>query len=396
VLRRQLPVYSPVSLRALLSVSGRGAELERRVTDLLRKEYDAEAVRVYGSGTEALQAAIQLAVAAAGEQTPVALPAFSCFDVATAAVGAGRPIVLYDVEPGTLGPALASLERALMAGVRVVVVAPLYGVPVHWKELETALARYGAVAIEDAAQGHGASWCGRKLGSLGILSVLSFGRGKGWTAGAGGALLVRRNPEFVAKALSGFRVRSRPKPARELAVWASAAMQWAFSDPAFYRLPASIPWLGLGETHYRDPRAPGMMTGAGLGVLLAGVEKAAREAEVRRRNAEELRAGLPDREGVRAVRPPPGSRPGYLRLPVRLSAGMPGFGSQAEALRAGIAPSYPTPLAALPAVRERLAALAHCAGAEELAAKLVTLPVHSRMSHKDREKVLRLLNTYGP
>ena len=395
LLGRRPPVYSPVSLKGLLGVGGGAVDLERRVTDLLRRDYDADNVRLYGSGTQALQAAIELAVAVVGGKTCVALPALSCFEVASAAVGAGRPILLYDLEPRTLGPELVSLERALTAGARVVVVAPLYGVPVAWDELERLVAHHDALVVEDAAQGHGASWGGRKLGSLGALSVLSFGRGKGWTAGSGGALLVRDGAQLGDGALQRLRSRDRPRRTRELAVGVAAAMQWAFSRPALYGLPASISWLGLGETRYRDPRPQGLMTSVGMRILLAAAESAEREAVARRSNAEELLARLPDCDGVHAIEPPPGSRPGYLRLPVRLSAGMKGFTSRAEAQRWGIAPTYPSALGALRAVRERLAGTPHTPGALQLVQQLVTLPVHSQTTAADREEVLRLLNTYG-
>ena len=78
-----------------------------------------------------------------------------------------------------------SLERALKRGAGVVVVAPLCGIPVDWDRVGRCLAPYGALAVEDAAQGHGAEWRGLPLGGLGTLSVLSFARGKGWTGGRG-------------------------------------------------------------------------------------------------------------------------------------------------------------------------------------------------------------------
>ncbi len=93
----------------------------------------------------------------------MALPAFTCFDVATAAVAAALPVVLYDIDPATLAPDFDSLELCLQQGARVVVVSPLYGMPVDWDLVERSAARYGAVVIEDAAQGHGARWRGRLL-----------------------------------------------------------------------------------------------------------------------------------------------------------------------------------------------------------------------------------------
>src|SRR5262249_36974288 len=155
------------------------------LVDLLRSRYDARVVHLTSSGTSALQVAIRLARVRAGDG-PVALPAYGCYDIASAAVGADLPIALYDVDPATLSPDLDSLSAVLAGGARIVVVAPVAGMPVDWSGVEQCAGAFGAFLVEDAAQGHGAFLRGRPVGSLGPLSVLSFGRGKGWTGGAGG------------------------------------------------------------------------------------------------------------------------------------------------------------------------------------------------------------------
>jgi dTDP-4-amino-4,6-dideoxygalactose transaminase len=99
-------------------------------------EFDSSVVRLCGSGTDALQRGIRLAAARVGRRAAVALPAYSCFDLASAAIGTDLPIVLYDLDPDTLGPDLDSLRHALAAGARVVVISPLYGMPVDWAEIE--------------------------------------------------------------------------------------------------------------------------------------------------------------------------------------------------------------------------------------------------------------------
>src|SRR3989442_356539 len=211
MLRRQPPAYSPVSLSALWSATLHGLRLapdtRANLIALLECEYAADHVILLGSGTQALQIALRLAMSRVGDPS-VALPAFTCFDVASAAVGASARLRFYDVEPSTLAPDLESLERVLERGTRVVVVTPLYGLPVDWDTIDALAVRHGAIVIEDAAQGHHARWRGRPLGSLGSLSVLSFGRGKGLTGGAGGAPLLRE--PNLWRALEG-GVRGAPR-----------------------------------------------------------------------------------------------------------------------------------------------------------------------------------------
>src|SRR5690606_32870884 len=179
--------------------------------------------------------------------------------------------------------------------------------PVDWDAIEALAIPYGATVIEDAAQGHGARWRERPLGALGRLSVLSFGRGKGWTGGAGGALLWRGD------ALSPRFSFPEPTPSSEGGVVVRAAGQWALGRPRMYRIPASIPWLGLGETHYRAPAVPRSATAASAAILLATRDDADAEVESRRRTADRLIDRLPT--GASAIQPPARGLAGYLRLP---------------------------------------------------------------------------------
>src|SRR5215831_6183123 len=233
-LRHQLAVYSPIPIRALsasvAATIGGNRDCLEQLDAVLRREYAADEVLLCGSGTQALQVAIESARDEIGRQAPVALPSFSCFDVASAAVGAGGPVILYDLDPFSLSPDLESLERALAAGARVVVVAPLYGIPVEWDAIEELASSYGAILIEDAAQGHGASHRRRPLGALGDISTLSFGRGKGWTGGSGGAVLFRRGRR-ASRTMRAALSTANLKTATVLAA------QWGLGRPWLYGLP---------------------------------------------------------------------------------------------------------------------------------------------------------------
>ncbi|HEX4560955.1 MAG TPA: DegT/DnrJ/EryC1/StrS family aminotransferase, partial [Gemmatimonadales bacterium] len=157
MIRRQLPVYSRVTIsgmvRAGLAAIG-GSQLPA-LRDELAKRYAASRTVLFASGTQALQTAISIAHRRVGGI--VGLPAFQCYDLVSAAVGADVQVALYDLDPATLAPDPHSLRRLVAAGARVVVIAPLYGIPVPWDALAKEVESAGGVAIEDAAQGHGAS-----------------------------------------------------------------------------------------------------------------------------------------------------------------------------------------------------------------------------------------------
>ncbi len=377
VIRRQLPVYSPVTLSG---VTRAGTALVRpSEVDALRAEvaqrYTASRVELTGSGTQALQLAITIAQKRVGGA--VALPAFQCYDLASAAVGAGVRIALYDVNPRTLAPDIDSLRRAMGAGARTVVIAPLFGMPVEWESLSGEIESAGGVAIEDAAQGHGATWHGRPLGAWGGLSVLSFGRGKGWCGGSGGALLARQGWERE-------ELPALPSPslADELRVVVQLKAQWVLGRPSLYGLPAALPGLHLGETVYHPPRMPRRITRAAAAAARAHAVVSDREALFRRKRAEQFVR--------RMFVTPDGGVAGYLRMPVVTPTHM----TPAHAAL-GIARSYPTTLAGLPVVRERLVASGPYPGAEELAARLVTLPMHSRVTPEEAARIETLASGLG-
>ena len=387
----QLPVHSPVALSAAWRSARMGlgaAEDSRpRVRALVRVLYEAEDAVLTGSGTQALTLALRAAesVLGNGGRRTVALPAYACYDVATAAVAADARIVLYDVCPETLAPDLASLTATLAEGARVVVVAPLYGLPVDWEAIETCTRAFGALAIEDAAQGHGAYWRGRPLGSLGRLSVLSFSRGKGWTAGRGGALLVRGDVRVTDGAPPECGSLS------ELGVAFSALAHSTLGRPNIYGLPSAIPWLHLGETRYHEPQQPTAISRTAAALLERTLPHATREAVARRANAESLLARIGSNAAARPVTPVSDGTPGFLRLPLRLARGLDTLEDPAGARRIGMAPGYPSTLAALPQVRERLVHAGRWPGADELVRQLVTVPTHSLVSAADREEMARLL-----
>ena len=394
LLTYHLPTYSPLSLRTLWEASRSVGVVDAAQTlrGVLRSEYGAERQVLCGSGAQALQLAIETAVAATaagrGGRRVVALPAFTCYEVASAAIGAGVDVALYDLTPDHLAPDPESFGRVLELGVAAVVVSPLFGVPVQWEPLEEIAAAHGAIVIEDAAQGNGGTWRGRRLGAHGAVSVLSFGRGKGWSGIRGGALLLRG--ELADAHVSP----EEGNPSDELTLAAAGLAQWALGRPSVYRLPRSIPWLGLGQTRYHDPDTPRAMTRLGAALALRSRSAAAEEAEARRRNAHFYLENLPRAPFIEQIRVPVGGNAGYLRLPIRLRYGIRGFVRPPTHL--GIEAAYPQPISALPALRPRLInACDRWPGAVELSERLVTLPTHSRLDDDDRRRVVELVAAYG-
>jgi dTDP-4-amino-4,6-dideoxygalactose transaminase len=340
--------------------------------------YAADQALLVDSGTTALRVALEGAREVAGAN-PVALPAYSCYDLASAAVGAGIEVLLYDLDPRTLGPEESSLHRVLERTPGVLVLAHLFGYPVDWERIRLLARTSGVLVVEDAAQGAGGLLQGTLLGSFGSLTVLSFGRGKGITAGGGGALLARGEVGGRVLAAGACRVAEGTRGGREVAVLIA---QWVFGRPGLYGVPASIPGLRLGETVYRPPHDPKGMSAAAAGALHVTLGHGAAEVEHRRQNARRLTVRARAGGRVHVPEPVAGSEPGYLRLPVLLQ------GDRDPALaavgRLGIAPGYPQPLAEQGPLRAVVRNGGDSfPGAHHLAERLVTLPTHSRLAEEE-------------
>jgi perosamine synthetase len=382
--RHQLPVWSPLPGRAILAAvhgwHGGGIDPEAWVARALEKQFRPHALLLTDSGTTALTLAIRLALAGRIER-PVAVPAYCCYDLATAVVGAGAQALVYDLDPATLGPDLESLERSLRAGAAAVVVAHLYGYPADLSAVGALAERHGAIVIEDAAQGSGGQLSGRPLGAVGALGVLSFGRGKGLTGGGGGALLA--NSEEWAPGLDAM-AEVLPRRPSESGAFLALMAQWLFGRPGRYGMLASLPFLELGETVYRPPVAARRISPMSARVLATTLPLVEREANTRRSNAGRYQSILAGAIGLEPTLPGDQGVPGYLRFPLLASPEVRVAATLPEARRLGIMPGYPAPLADLSVFpRAPMPPGPALPGADLLAQRLITFPTHGLLSERD-------------
>lgn len=398
-MRRQLPAYSPLSLGTLARAFADAVSSPRAAREALRRylaeRFGATHVVLTASGTEALRLALELATAARpSREARVALPAYSCYDVLTAAVGADVEPLFYDIDPVSLSPDMESVARVVDSGATAVVAGNLFGFPLEWDGLRAQCDRSGAILVEDAAQGLGSGWASRAYGSFGDLTVLSFGRGKGWTGGGGGALLVHVRLGDVAMSRLDEVVLRRARSGASAKIPVACAVQWAIGRPSLYGLAAAVPGTGLGETRYKEPTRVAGMPAFCASAVVGHADSLDAQTAVRRRSAAVWDAMLAaERDGkLTACRPLDADSCGYLRYPCTAEgrAAADALCERAGAL--GVARGYPSPLPRLPAA----ARISPCAdaivpGAAFLADALVTLPTHGWVEERDVESVRELI-----
>lgn len=371
----------PDAWRAALSGCLRPRQGAARFTAALADRFGGAEVMLHGSGRAALASALLACRALRPERGEVVLGAYTCWSVPAAIRRAGLEPRPVDLDPGTLDFDPGALDRVDGRRVVALVTHHLCGVPNDTDRLRERAESWGAFLVDDAAQAFGARLRGQPVGGGGAVGILSFGRGKGLPALGGGALLLPdRSP--LAGALPE---RAAPRPGAGGVL--RALLHGLFFRPRLYGIPAALPFLGVGETVYEEnfPDGPPAGSEAALGALLLASEEEDRGA--RNRIALAYAEGLRGLPGADLPRPAEGAEPSYIRFPLLLPAdGKIRFLRRGTSL--GASPYYPAPVTRIPGAPESPGG--PWPGADSIAERLVTLPVHPRVGEGDRNRLIRL------
>jgi dTDP-4-amino-4,6-dideoxygalactose transaminase len=140
------------------------------------------------SGTTALQLALTGLGIGPGDE--VIVPTNTFFGTVVAVLASNATPVFVDVDSDTLLMTAKGIEQAISPRTAAVIVVHLYGQPANMDEIRSVTDRAGLFLIEDAAQAHGATWRGKKAGSLSHVGCFSFYPGKNLGAfGDAGAIV---------------------------------------------------------------------------------------------------------------------------------------------------------------------------------------------------------------
>jgi perosamine synthetase len=141
-------------------------------------------------------AAISLALTALGIEpgAEILVPALSFIATAVAPLHALVVPVFVDIDPRTFNLDPAALEAAITPRTQAILPVHLHGLPAEMDAVTAIAAKHGLQVIEDAAQAHGASYKGRRVGTIGSINAFSLNVTKNLaTCGEGG--LITTNDE---------------------------------------------------------------------------------------------------------------------------------------------------------------------------------------------------------
>lgn len=387
------PTAAPLSLADLgRSILGlfQSRRYRARLEMELKRYFGVRHVFLLTSGRAALATIVEAFVAISSRRR-VVIPAYTCFSVPSAIVRAGGQVVLCDVDPHTLDFDFDQLQGIVDSETLCIVSPHLLGQIADIRRIKAIAKPFGVRVIEDAAQAMGQKTTEGWVGSMGDVGFFSLGRGKNITAGSGGVIIT--NSDEVADGLAKVYAKvAEESLARQVINGIMVCAMTFLIHPRVYWLPASLPFLGLGETIYDLTFPIRRLDGLRAGFLNNWRRRLEDSNEDRTHHTIlYLMNFLREEAKLDPIR-----RPGtaYLRLPVVMptAADKQGLCIAGKDLGLGVSTLYPSPISCIPELKAQFQGQQY-PGADTLADKLMTLPVHHYVTKQDIEKICRALHS---
>ena len=189
----EIAAVSEVLTSGMIAQGERVAEFEQKFSDLCGTTHAVAT----SNGTTALHAA--LLAAGIGHGDEVIVPSFSFVATASSVSMCGATPVFCDVDEQTCTIDTAQIEERVTQQTKAVVGVHLFGHPFDVVGVTQVCEKHNLILIEDAAQAHGASVNGEKVGGFGQFGCFSFYATKNMTTGEGG--MVTTNERAMAERL---------------------------------------------------------------------------------------------------------------------------------------------------------------------------------------------------
>lgn len=179
--------------RAKDSVNLKAALAEKYRIEAPETGEKVDRVALYHTGRSALAAAL---VATAPKGSKVVIPGLTCIAVVRAVRAAGCEPVFVDIEQTTFQYDLEALAKKLESApdISTIIVQNTLGITIDMAAVEKIAKKHKVNIVEDLAHSAGRFYPdGREVGTVGVATALSFGKGKAIDTISGGALVLRSN-----------------------------------------------------------------------------------------------------------------------------------------------------------------------------------------------------------
>jgi perosamine synthetase len=202
-LHRRWPVFTDEDKTAVLAVldsaivNGPYAPQVKALEEEWGRYCDVRYALSTNSGTAALHTAVAGAGIGTGDQ--VITTAFTFLATALAILHNNAVPVFVDIDPRTFNIDPARIEERITARTKAIIPVHIHGVPADMDRILAVARKHGLIVIEDAAQAHGSTYKGKKVGGIGDMGCFSFQGSKNLPSGEGGMFVTNRE-EFKERA----------------------------------------------------------------------------------------------------------------------------------------------------------------------------------------------------
>ena len=176
-----------------------------KITELLEKKLcqklNAKYAVVINNGTSSLICALLAHGIKPGDE--VLVPSFTFIATVNSILAVGAKPVLVDSDPMTFNTDIKFLKQKINKKTRAIMPVDVSGMPVDIDKIKDFTDKNNLILIEDAAEGIGAKYKKRKLGSFGHSTIFSFHMAKVVSGIEGGCVLT--NNSQIANKLRAIR-----------------------------------------------------------------------------------------------------------------------------------------------------------------------------------------------
>ena len=321
------------------------AEFEEKFAKWVGADYGI----AVNSGTAALHVA--LLSCGIGEGDEVITTPFTFIASGNAIVYTGAKPVFADIDLETYTMDPDSIEGLITENTKAILPVQLYGQSADMDKINEIAEKHDLLVIEDAAQAHGATCNGKKVGSIGDMACFSFYPTKNMTTSEGG--IITTNDEKLAENARMFRAH------------------------------------GASVRYHHDAIGYNFrMTDISAAIGLAQLKNIDMFNDKRIENAAYLNEGLKDVDGVITPYCTPESKHVYHQYTIRVEKGnRDDWVNLINECGVGTGIHYPIPLYNQPIYKE-LGFKGDCPNAELAADNVISLPVHPSLTKEDLDLVI--------
>ncbi len=346
-----------------MSFAGNGL-FTKRVNEWLEDYFQAHRVLLTHSCTGALEMSAMLCDLGPGDE--FITPSFTFVTTASSMMRGGATPVFCEIDPNTLLMDIDDVREKITDKTKAIVPVHYAGSAPDMEELRKLSMENSIALIEDSAQGMGAKWNGKKLGTFGRLGCVSFHETKNIHCGLGGCLIVN-DPELVERA--------------EI-IWERGTDRSAF----FRGLVDKYTWREVGSSFYP--------TEFQAAFLLAQLESLERNMTKRREiwgYYHELLSPIEEEGGFRILRPSIGSEQNFHMFSIILNSA-----EEADSVRIGLGDSGINAVIHYVPLHESTVGSKFFQGSglkitSNLSRRLIRLPFHNSLTKKEIEKIPEIL-----